>query len=644
MLAASRSILSAVLLLCSLSLALPVAAAGPKRPRRKGRTEASRPVPPDMEPELRQRVEETLAEALASRDALAQGRALAALVDLGDEAARRRVQEALAEENWGIKRYALLITGREDQKAFYPVMAKTLENTTSRPHAFNLIEMLPAAVRVKVLSTAIRSSEDSLREEVVRRLLDQGDEEAIEVISTLVDSKDPKLRGEGISTFIRLQSQAGVRYLMTLAKSRETEIRRAAQDALLKSRDPQVKPFLMEMLRKSQDLRVRVEAARALASKGTRDEVLPVLKKALDEREVELRVMGMEGIAALGDRVVAAELRPLATNYREDKRISTAALKVLGGTGDLANLEVLRKALGLDYLHLRVAAAQAMGDLKRREAIPDLARALQDGNEQVRGAAAVSLGKVGGAEIVPHLQQAADREIDPRVQQNIIEALGRSGVSEGFMALQVLLVHPDPKVKGAAVEAILEIGDPHSANTLLVVVDPRFPEVMQKAIRAICLLEPKLGMTALKPHLRRVTLRLLHDLHNEAGPRGSIYLKAFLEEGTIEQRSLALDLLLRRGAKGVELVRSAAAANDNHGIRRSALRSLLARSDKGAIEVFLKGFDDDDDGIRGISVEALGLLGSKEAHQVAILRMMEDRTPSVRAAASHALIRLASGG
>lgn len=631
--------LTVAVLLAGLAIPSIAGGQGRKAPAQKAR--AAAPPKLEMEPELRQRVDETLAEALAGRDALAQGTALAAQVDLGDAAAGQRVEEALAEDNWGIKRFALLITGREARPAFFPAMAKVLENTTSRPLGFDLLDMLPAPVRVKVLQQAIVATEQSLRQEVIQRMLGRGDEEAISVLEAAVAAPDPALRGEVFAGLPRLTSAAGVRYLMKLSGSPDAEVRRHAQDAMLQSKDPQVKPFLLQVLGKSKDLRIRVEAARALAAKGTRNEVLPVLRAALDERDTELRVLAMEGIAALGDRVIAAELRPLAVNPREDKAISTAALKVLGGTGDIANLETLRQALSMDYIHLRVAAVEAMGALGRAEAVPDLGGALRDGHELVRAAAATALGRIGGREIVPHLRDAVEREENPEVVQRIIEAMGRSGVEDGVMALQVLLVHPDPKVKAAAVNAMLEIGDPKTANTLLVVVDPREPEVMEAAIRAICLLDPKLGMIALKPNLRHVSLQLLHDLHNEGGPRATSFLEQFLVEGTQKQRSLALDLLLHRGAEGLQLVRQAAVANADSAIRRAALRSLLVREDSEALDVFVRGLEDSDDGIRGICVESLGLLGSAE-HQQTLVKMLEDRAPSVRAAAAHGLIRLAS--
>ncbi len=596
----------------------------------------------DMDPELRQRIRETLEEALASRDALAQGRALYALVDLGDTKARQRAQDALAEENWAIRRYALLITGREADKAFFPVMLRSLENPTTRPHAFVLAEMLPEKVWLEVMKQAVKSPDGGLRQEVLRRMVDRGDDRAMAVIAEAMgtDKRPGPHRDEVLAILPKLTSKAGVAYLMKLTGSKDPAVRRHAQEALLASKDPQVTPFLERLLDRSKDLRLKVEAARALATRGVREGVLPVLKKALDERDVELRVLAMEGIAALGDRVVAQELRPLAVNHREDKRISTAALHVLGGTGDISNLATLREALGKDYIHLRVAAVEAMGELRRKEAIVDLARALTDGNEEVRAAAAVALGKIGGAEIVPPLRQAADRETSPRVRRLIIEALGRSGVQDGFMALQTLLVDPDPEVKRAAVEAILEIGDPKAANSLLVVVDPRFPKVMEAAIRAICLLDPSLGMVALKPYLRQVSLQLVHDLHNEAGPKGVEFLEAFLQDGTQEQRSLALDLLLRRGAKGLAVVREAAKSNDDKTIRRAAMRALMALNDRGSMDTFVAGCEDPDEGIRGIAAEALGLLGAKE-HRDALLKLLEDRSPSVRVAAAHALVRLA---
>ncbi|HZX60745.1 MAG TPA: tRNA epoxyqueuosine(34) reductase QueG [Candidatus Methylomirabilis sp.] len=68
--------------------------------------------------------------------------------------------------------------------------------------------------------------------------------------------------------------------------------------------------------------------------------------------------------------------------------------------------------------------AVALGNLRRAEAVPALARALlEDPESLVRGHAAWALGRIGGAAAREGLEQACARESDPEVQEEIRLAL-----------------------------------------------------------------------------------------------------------------------------------------------------------------------------------------------------------------------------
>lgn len=597
-----------------------------------------------LDPVLKQRIEEVLKEALNGRDALAQGRALLALVELGDKSARRRAEEALAEENWGILRYALLISsqGRRPSKKFQPALLKALENTRTRPYAFSLLEELPKRTVDSALARAL-NREGSLRKEILDRMVDRGDKRALSILDKALKSKQPKVRADAMAVLPRVSGGEASPFLMRHASHKDPGVREVVMKSLLKSRDPKIIPFLTRLMRTNRSPRVRLEVANALAQRGERDLVLPVLKKAINDSNADLRVLALEGLATVGDRVTATSLRSTAVNPKENPRVAKAALAVLGGSGDVTHLDALRGALAGDHLHLRVGAVVAMGNLKRREAIPDLARALFDGNVSVRDAAAIALGKVGGADVVPHLQRAVDRETKVEVRRHIIEALGRSGDPSGVMALQVLLVSNDADVKAGAVDAMLEIGDPAAVNNLTVVVDPRFTGVMEKAIKAICLLDEAQGMIALTAHLQRLSLGLMHELHTEAGPRSVGFLARFLEDGRPDQRALAIELLLRRGEKGLGVVRTAATKNSDQSIRRIALAALSARGDEASLPAFVAGLKNADAGIKGVCLEGVARLlkgKSDDAVTISVTLMLDDRSPAVRVAAAHTLYRL----
>lgn len=603
-----------------------------------------------LAPEMEQRVIEVLREALSSRDALAQGRALLALSEIGDKQALARAKEALQEENWGILQYALRIAavtgkGKSVGKEFPAAAVRALENPRTRPHAFELLEEVDPGLSGAARRLAL-DSEDALRDEVIRRAVGQGDERALAIIGHALKSKKPPVRKSALKALGKVRGKAATQFLMALAGGKDAEVRDASLAALLESREEAVKPFLAKLLTSTKDKAFKLQVAQALAQRGERELVLPTLKAAADGDDKAARVAALEGLALVGDRVVALGLRGVATNPKEEPDVAVAALKVLGGSGDVANLPALRTAMATDHLHLRVGAMTAIGLLKRPEGIGDAARALFDGNKEVRLAAAIALGRIGGAEVVPHLDRAVFPETDPEVQKAIVEALGRSGDPSGVSALQIHMVNKGkPALVGAAVDAMLEIGDPAAVNIISLAVDPAYPEVMEKAVKAICLLDESQGVMALTAYLQRFSLPFVHDLNAEAGPRAVVFLEKFVELGTPPQRAVALDLLLRRGEKGLAVVRKAAKSNSDQGIRRTALTALSARGDKRSMDLFVASMDDPDAGIKGIGIEAVARLTEGEptpAVRAKVEQLMEDAAPSVRVAAAHTLYRLAA--
>lgn len=604
----------------------------------------------NLAPEMERRVIEVLKEALSSRDALAQGRALLALNEIGDKEAIARAKEALQEENWGILQYALRIAaftgkGRKVGKAFPAAAVRALENPRTRPHAFELLEEVDPKLADAALRQALEA-EDGLRNEVIRRSVDRGDERAVAVLGHALKSKKKGVRPAAIKALAKLRGKAATDFVMKLAGGKDTEVRDAALEALLDSREEAVKPFLAKLLGSTKDKAFKLRVAKALAQRGERALVLPTLKAAAEGDDKAARVAALEGLAEVGDRVVAIGLRGVAVNPKEEPDVAVAALKVLGGSGDVANLPTLRKALATDHLHLRVGAMTAIGLLKRPEGIADAARGLFDGNKEVRLAAAIALGRIGGAEVVPYLDRAVFPETDPEVQKAIVEALGRSGDPSGVSALQIHMVNKGkPVLVGAAVDAMLEIGDPAAVNIITLAVDPAYPEVMEKAVKAICLLDESQGIMALTAYLQRFSLPFVHDLNAEAGPRAVVFLERFVAAGTPPQRALALDLLLRRGEKGLAVVRKAAKSNTDQGIRRTALMALAARGDKRSLDLFTASLDDPDAGIKGIGLEAVARLTEgdpSEAVRAKVEQLMEDAAPSVRVAAAHTLYGLAA--
>ncbi len=122
----------------------------------------------------------------------------------------------------------------------------------------------------------------------------------------------------------------------------------------------------------------------------------------------------------------------------------------------------------------RWKAAEALGNLGRdaRGAVPALAAALRDRNDQVRWRAAEALGKLGpdAAAAVPALVDALDRS--DMLAQEAAKALGRMGgaARPAVPALAAALTRDDVYLKREAAKALVKLG-PDAADAVPVLIE-----------------------------------------------------------------------------------------------------------------------------------------------------------------------------
>jgi HEAT repeat protein len=135
----------------------------------------------------------------------------------------------------------------------------------------------------------------------------------------------------------------------------------------------------------------------------------PRLIELLDSPHENVRARAAWGLARLGGPEAVGPLRRRLEDpvpwVRDDVALA------LGALGDAGSVAALRKRLGEDdAARVRAAAAQALGDLAAREAVPDLVRALDDSDDDVWLAAAGALADLGAPELLPLMDKLEARE------------------------------------------------------------------------------------------------------------------------------------------------------------------------------------------------------------------------------------------
>ena len=270
-----------------------------------------------------------------------------------------------------------------------------------------------------------------------------------------LDQDDPMVRAlaghwalELLPTADAAQQKVLVQVLFRLSHDGSVDVQRAAVLGLGRVQDQAVFERLKTLVQQGQPP-VRAAAARALAqqaheegpdAKARRDEVIPVLQKALDDSALEVVVEAAEGLEALGALNAAPVLVGLLHHHSEAVR-QTAA-QALERVADGAVLKDLLSALDDASPTVRFSLAGALAHAGReggglsqeqqKQVLERLETMLQhDSDPGVRSRAATALSECGSPAQLAALWRCVTAGEDGRVQdkawQAFLDILGRSG-------------------------------------------------------------------------------------------------------------------------------------------------------------------------------------------------------------------------
>ncbi|NPC71150.1 HEAT repeat domain-containing protein [Corallococcus sp. AB004] len=223
------------------------------------------------------------------------------------------------------------------------------------------------------------------------------------------------------------------------------QVNKAVVGALGRIGDERAVPSLVPLLR-SKDNYTRIEAIQVLGALKAKPAVEPLIQLATDESaEPFLNKKAIEALGQIGDpRAVPALMRTLTKERRGMSFYveSSFALFQLGAPAADALLPVLEgkdaelltwaKAQGVNPASYPMKAAQVLGDLREKRAVPTLLKQLS----------------------FTH----SDPQIQALVRMQAADALGRMRAQEAVKPLAGLVGEPDPTVRDAYVRALALLG------------------------------------------------------------------------------------------------------------------------------------------------------------------------------------------
>jgi HEAT repeat protein len=360
---------------------------------------------------------------------------------------------------------------------------------------------------------------------------------------------------------------------------------------------------------------VRKEAALTVDTLGLQiPEVAPALERAL-AREAA-RPDGREEVRRVLSTALAARRLPGRHG---------AALRQL--LGDLAHPDWI----------VRSGAAHSLGRLGAREAVPLLAKALEDENALVRGSAAEALGAIGSPDAVPALTEAlADAEAGvleraavalrdlgarstarDRAVPRLVQALDDGTYLDRTAALRAL-AELGTDALGAVPALVRALGGtkaPREETYVRVGAATALGKLGPRARAAVPSLAAALGDP--QPEVRRASAEALAALDDRSDSviRGLIASTRDTDESV---RLASLNALRRLGAPEAQQALEQAvpglarrlADTDPEGRRDAAWRLAgLGESARPAADALVRCLDDPDEWVRSFAAQALANLG-----------------------------------
>ena len=166
-------------------------------------------------------------------------------------------------------------------------------------------------------------------------------------------------------------------------------------------------------------------------------------------------VSALDLFGLIKDRSKAAEVRASACWFAGRLRLADATSAIIGALED-------------EYLDLREAAAEALGQLASPAAVQPLLRAMHDTTDlAVRIASVYALGMIGDQRAVdPLISLLGDTNEHPHARGMAAEKLGEFGDGRALEPLRAALKDPSAEVRFWAAFALGDLGNPRALGDL----------------------------------------------------------------------------------------------------------------------------------------------------------------------------------
>ncbi len=288
-----------------------------------------------------------------------------------------------------------------------PATAEALA-TIGTPEAVQaLIDLLP---RGKGEPGKPARPTDRVRAAAARALDRIGDAKALPALRAQLADPSSTVRVAVLGALTTMKDKQAVPQIVPMLKDKEPRVRQMALRALRQIGDPSAADAVRAVLKDDKDVHVRAGAVTTLADllgpKSIKD-----LEGLRDDLAPEVRLEAAADLAAFG-KPAAPSLALFLKDGSADVRMrAIQGLGQIGGPEHIAAIAAAGGETGRAGVQVRLAIAEALGNIKHKDGLPALLKLAADPEPSVRQGAAQALGQVGGPEARKALDQLAKDQV-----------------------------------------------------------------------------------------------------------------------------------------------------------------------------------------------------------------------------------------
>ena len=438
------------------------------------------------------------AAALASEDPSVRRAAADAMAEAQRIESFAEFSPVLGSEDWRVRGDAVrglaAAADRDLLRALLATLQRDHRDFSTLSSALKLLAVSDVDV-TGPLSELLQDPDADLRIQAALALGEQHQPGAAVPLLRALEDPDPNVRFHAIEALGRLRADSALEALLTIVESRDFFLAFAALEALGMIQDSRVAPRLVPLLE----------------DENLRDAVTHALSQLGDEHAVEPLVLALNRPASAGAAVasaLAAITARLVSQGRDELDVATIVRDALSPAGrahliaaiatappqDTAAIaRVLGWLPGADTVQAlrqiasrpdtRAAAIDAL--VQHREAAVDaLVEMLGTEDRELRAGAIGALGQLGTrrgtAPLLALLDEYAE-ETDTVIAT--CGALARIGDAAAFERLLMIVGHPDPAVRQAAIGALNSIGHREMPPRVTTLLSDENPLVRESAVR-----------------------------------------------------------------------------------------------------------------------------------------------------------------